>query len=209
MDISFLIKGTVIGFSIAAPVGPIGILCIRRSLTKGHLSGFITGMGAASADVVYGVIAAFGLTFISSFLVDQQLWLKIIGMIFLFYLGIKTFLEKPQEKNDGKTKSNGLFSDYLSTFFLTIINPMTILAFAAVFAGLGLGETSGNYISASILVLGVFIGSALWWIILSNGVGVFRKKIKSNILVWVNRISGSIIIGFALVIFASLIKNLL
>ncbi len=209
MDINFLIKGTVIGFSIAAPVGPIGILCIRRSLTKGHLSGFVTGMGAASADMVYGVIAAFGLTFISSFLVDQQLWLKIIGMIFLFYLGIKTFLEKPQEKNDRKAKSNGLFSDYLSTFFLTIINPMTILSFAAVFAGLGLGETSGNYISASILVLGVFIGSALWWIILSNGVGVFRKKIKSNILGWVNKISGSIIIGFALVIFASLVKNLL
>ena len=204
-----MLKGFIIGFSIAAPVGPIGILCIRRSITKGHLAGLVTGMGAASADTVYSVIAAFGLTFISTFLVDHQLWLKIIGITFLFYLGVKAFLKKPPEINNKNTKRNRLFSDYLSTFFLTITNPVTILSFAAIFAGLGLAQKTENYLSASILVLGVFIGSSIWWIILSNGIRIFRKKISLGIFTWVDRISGSIIIGFAVIILISLIKELL
>jgi len=205
----FLIKGIIIGFPIAATIGPIGILCIHRSLTKGRLSGFFTGMGAATADAIYGAVAAFGLTFISSFLIKQQLWFQIIGIIFLFYLGTKTFIKAPQEKNLEKVKSNGLFNDYLSTFFLTIINPMTILSFAAVFAGFGLSQTKGDYVSASILVLGVFIGSALWYLILSNGIELFREKIKTNILALINKISGSMIIGFAIVILVSLVNSYL
>jgi threonine/homoserine/homoserine lactone efflux protein len=197
MDITFLLRGLAIGFSIAAPVGPIGVLCIRRTLAEGRASGLVSGLGAASADAIYGCIAGFGLTFISNFLVTQQVWLRLIGGVFLCYLGSKTFLAKPAEQTVS-AKGNGLASAYASTFFLTLTNPMTIISFAAIFAGLGLASTSGNYVSAVVLVCGVFIGSALWWLILSGGVGVFREKFNPHGLQWVNRISGAIIAGFGL-----------
>jgi len=197
MDITFLLRGLVIGFSIAAPVGPIGVLCIRRTLAEGRVSGLVSGLGAATADAIYGCIAGFGLTFISSFLVSQQLWLRVIGGAFLCYLGIKTLLAKPAEQAT-PTKGNGLVGAYASTFFLTLTNPMTIISFAAIFAGLGLASTSRSYGSAGVLVLGVFIGSALWWLILSGGVGIFRDKFNPRGLQWVNRISGAVITGFGL-----------
>ena len=197
MDIAFLLRGLAIGFSIAAPVGPIGVLCIRRTLAEGRASGFVSGLGAASADGIYGCIAGFGVTFISNFLVTQQVWLRLIGGVFLCYLGLKTLLAKPAEQA-GFAKGNGLVGAYASTFFLTLTNPMTIISFAAIFAGLGLASASGNYVSAGILVSGVFGGSALWWLILSGGVGVFREKVNPQGLQWVNRISGAIIIGFGL-----------
>ena len=197
MDITFLLRGLAIGFSIAAPVGPIGVLCIRRTLTEERASGLVSGLGAATADAIYGCIAGFGLTFISNFLVSQQVWLRLIGGGVLCYLGLKTLLTKPVEQT-ALGKGNGLVGAYASTFFLTITNPMTIISFAAIFAGLGLASTSGNYMSAGVLVLGVFIGSALWWLILIGGVGVFREKFNPHGLRWVNRISGAIITGFGL-----------
>lgn len=197
MDIPFLLRGLAIGFSIAAPVGPIGVLCIRRTLAEGRASGLVSGLGAATADAIYGGIAGFGLTFISSFLVGQQVGLRLIGGVFLCYLGLKTFLAKPAEQA-ASAEGNGLFAAYALTLFLTLTNPLTIISFAAIFAGLGLASTSGNYVSAGVLVLGVFIGSALWWLILSGGVGVFREKFNPDGLQWVNRISGAIIIGFGL-----------
>lgn len=207
MDLHFFIKGLVIGFTIAASIGPIGILCIRRSLANGYVSGLASGMGVASADGVYGAVAAFGLTFVSSFLIKQQLWLQIIGIIFLVYLGVKILREKPAETNKGEVKSRGLVNDYFSMFFLTIINPMTILLFTGVFAGLGVAQGSTNYVSASMLTLGVFSGSALLYFLLSVIFGVFGKKLKSNVIVLVNRISGSIIIGFAVMMVISLINK--
>jgi len=197
MDIAFLLRGLAIGFSIAAPVGPIGVLCIRRTLAEGRASGLVSGLGAATADAIYGCIAGFGLTFISNFLVSQQVWLRLVGGVFLCYLGLKTLLAKPAEQA-ALAKGNGLVGAYASTFFLTFTNPMTIISFAAIFAGLGLASTSGNYVSAGVLVLGVFIGSALWWLILSGGVGVFRERFNPYGLQWVNRISGVIIAGFGL-----------
>jgi threonine/homoserine/homoserine lactone efflux protein len=197
MDIAFLLRGLAIGFSIAAPVGPIGVLCIRRTLAAGRASGLVSGLGAATADAIYGCIAGFGLTFISNFLVSQQVWLRLIGGVFLCYLGLKTLLAKPAEQA-ALAKGNGLVGSYASTFFLTLTNPMTIISFAAIFAGLGLASTSEKYVSAGVLVLGVFIGSALWWLILSGGVGVFRDKFNPQGLQWVNRISGAIITGFGL-----------
>lgn len=197
MDISFLLRGLIIGFSIAAPVGPIGVLCIRRTLTEGRASGLVSGLGAATADAIYGCIAGFGLAFISNFLVSQQVWLRLIGGMFLCCLGLKTLLAKPAEQA-ALAKGNGLVGAYASTFFLTLTNPMTIISFAAIFAGLGLASTSRNYMSAGVLVLGVFIGSALWWLILNGGVGVFREKFNPHGLQWVNRISGAIITGFGL-----------
>jgi threonine/homoserine/homoserine lactone efflux protein len=197
MDITFLLRGLAIGFSIAAPVGPIGVLCIRRTLAEGWAAGLVSGLGAASADAIYGCIAGFGLAFISNFLVSQQVWLRLIGGVFLCCLGTKTLLTKPAEQAS-PGKGNGLFGAYASTFILTLTNPMTIISFAAIFAGLGLASTSGKYVSAGVLVLGVFSGSALWWLILSSGVGLFRARFNPAGLRWVNRISGAIIIGFGL-----------
>jgi len=198
VDISFLLRGLVIGFSIAAPVGPIGVLCIRRTLAEGRVSGLVSGLGAATADAIYGCIAGFGLTFISSILVSQQVWFRLIGGVFLCYLGLKTFLARPAEEA-ASAEGRGLIGAYVSTFFLTLTNPMTILSFAVIFAGLGLGSASGNYISAGLLVSGVFIGSALWWLMLSGGVGLLRTRFNLQGLRWVNRISGIIITGFGLI----------
>ncbi|MBK7451805.1 MAG: LysE family transporter [Anaerolineales bacterium] len=186
------LRAFIIGISIAAPVGPIGVLCIRRTLANGRAAGFISGLGAASADMVYGAIAAFGLTAVTGLLVDNAFWLRIIGGIFLLYLGIKTFLEKPSDK-PAQAAQSGLFSMYTSTFFLTITNPMTILSFAAIFAGTMLEKNTG---SPLIMVAGVFAGSATWWLTLSFIVGILRDRLTQSHMAWINRISGAIIIVF-------------
>jgi len=204
MDISLLPRGLAIGFSIAAPVGPIGVLCIRRTLADGRLSGLVSGLGAATADAIYGCVAGFGLTFISSFLVGQQLWLRLFGGLFLLYLGIKTLLSKPSEQA-AKASRTGLLGAYVSTFLLTVTNPLTILSFVAIFAGLGLANTTGSYASALILVLGVFLGSAAWWLLLTGSVSLFRTKFNTQGLLWVNRISGMIITVFGVVALTGLI----
>lgn len=205
-NLSFLIKGLLIGLSIAAPVGPIGVLCIRRTLAKGLFSGLASGLGAATADAFYGTVAGFGLAFVSSFVINQQFSLRLIGGIFLIGLGIKIFLSKPSQEAKSITE-NAAFGDYASTFFLTLTNPATILSFAAIFAGLGLGSTNGSYFSASILVLGVFSGSALWWLILSAGVNALRRKLNEKALIWVNRISASIILAFGLIALATILRR--
>lgn len=188
------LRAFIIGMSIAAPVGPIGVLCIRRTLANGRAAGFFSGMGAASADMVYGAIAAFGLTAITGLLVDNALWLRIVGGMFLLYLGIKTCLEKPSDK-PAQAAQGGLLSMYTSTFFLTITNPMTILSFAAIFAGTMLGKSTG---SPLVMVAGVFTGSAAWWLTLSFGVGILRNRLNQTHMMWINRISGTIIITFGL-----------
>jgi threonine/homoserine/homoserine lactone efflux protein len=202
-NISFLLRGFIIGFSIAAPVGPIGVLCIRRTLAEGRASGLVSGLGAATADAIYGCIAGFGLTFISSLLISQQAGFRLVGGAFLCYLGLKTFLARPAEQA-APAKGYGLVGAYASTLFLTLANPMTILSFAAIFAGLGVGSASGNYVFAGLLVSGVFMGSALWWLILSSTVGMLRTRFNPNGLRWVNRISGIVITGFGLLAFLSL-----
>jgi threonine/homoserine/homoserine lactone efflux protein len=188
-------RGLVIGVSIAAPVGPIAILCIKRSLSQGQLWGFVSGLGAATADAVYGCIAAFGLTFVSRVLVEQQVYIRILGGVFLLYLGVRTILKKTTgERSDAP--GPGLIASYGSTFLLTLTNPMTILSFAAVFAGLGVVDAGQGYASASVIVCGVFTGSAAWWLTLSMLLGIFRVKFSSKTLRWVNRSAGIILCGF-------------
>jgi threonine/homoserine/homoserine lactone efflux protein len=204
MDTSFLFKGLLIGFSIAAPVGPIGVLCIRRTLAQGRLTGLLSGLGAATADALYGCVAGFGLTFVSTFLLDQQLWFKLVGSLFLLYLGLKTFLARPVGEA-APAQSKDFLGAYLSTFVLTLTNPATILSFMAVFAGLGLASAGSDYSAAAILVLGVFIGSALWWFLLSGGVGLFRAVFDARRLRWVNYLSGIIITGFGVGVLVSLV----
>lgn len=203
MDVSFLLQGIVVGFSIAAPVGPIGVLCIRRTLTEGRATGLVSGLGAATADAIYGCVAGFGLTFISRFLVDQQVWLRLIGGAFLCYLGIRTWLTALAQ-GAAAAQGNGLAAAYASTFFLTLTNPMTVLSFAAIFAGLGLASRTGGYAPAGILVLGVFAGSALWWLLLSGGVSLFRSQFTAGGLRWVNRVSGIVITAFGVLALLSL-----
>ena len=212
MDLDFFLRGLLIGFSIAAPVGPIGILAIRRTLTLGRWAGLLTGLGAATADAIYGCIAGFGLTAISDLLIDQAFWLKLVGGIFLCYLGVKTFMIQPAEAAaDDKPVhlskaylpkthlSVAYLSMYASTVFLTLTNPATILSFAAVFVGLGLAATGSNYLTASVLVAGVFCGSALWWLLLSSGANLLRRKITPQSLRTLNRISGLILLTFGII----------
>ena len=198
MDIAYFFKGLIIGLSIAAPVGPIGILCINRTLSSGRMVGLLTGLGAATADAFYGSIAAFGLTFISVFLVQQQIWFRLIGGIFLCFLGARTIFSQSKD-NSIQVNPTNMWNAYGSTFFLTLTNPVTILAFIAIFSALGLVSLSGSYSSAGFTVLGVFMGSACWWFILSSVTNLFRDRIKPSGLIWVNRLSGLVLIGFGLV----------
>ncbi|HEY3645112.1 MAG TPA: LysE family transporter [Gammaproteobacteria bacterium] len=195
MSIELFARGLIIGFAIAAPVGPIGMLVIRRTLAEGRLLGLLTGLGAAAADTLYGCVGAFGLSFISSFLIGYAFWTKLMGGAFLVYLGISTFRATPREESAGTSKVR-YATAFLSTMVLTLANPATILSFMAVFAGLGLGTRPGDYSAAGIVVAGVFIGSALWWLLLSGGVALVRHKLKPGTLKWINYASGSFLVAF-------------
>lgn len=197
MYVRLLLRGLLIGFSIAAPVGPIGVLCVRRTLAEGRSYGLASGLGAATADAFYGCVAGFGLTFISDILVGHQTWIRLIGGLFLCYLGVRAVLTKPAEQ-PASVGGKGLAGAYASTLLLTFTNPMTILSFAAILAGLGIAETGGDYGAAGILVLGVFAGSALWWFILSSGVSLLRERFTPRALRWVNVASGAVVLGFGL-----------
>lgn len=206
MEFNIFIKGLILGFSIAAPVGPIGILCIRRTLQFGRFSGLFSGLGAATADTVYGAIAAFGLTYISGLLLAWQFWLHLFGGLFLIYLGLKTFRSKPTERSD-QVNHKSLMGDFISTFVLTLTNPLTILSYFAIFAGFGLSESIKNSVSALILIVGVFIGSVLWWLILSEGVTLFRKKINQQLMPWINRVAGLLIMAFGIIALLSILNK--
>jgi len=199
MVASIFLKGLIVGFLVATPVGPIGLLCIQRTLSEGKMHGLVSGLGAATADAVYGLIAALGLTFISNFLVQEQLWLRLIGGLFLCYLGAKIFLSK----SAGQVSSADVPShigNYGSTFFLALTSPITILVFVAVFAGLGVVSSGSYYFSVGLSVAGVFTGSALWWFMLCGVAGILHGKISYDKLTKFNKVSGIIITVFGLVI---------
>lgn len=205
MCLHFLWSGIVIGFSIAAPVGPIGLLCIRKTLQFGRLSGFVSGLGAAVASMLYGSMAAFGLNVIMNLFLINQLWLHLVGGLILIYLGLSTGLSKPSE-NYRMVGHTNLIRDFVSTFFLNLTNPLTIFSYLAVFAGLGAVNTQGNYFNALLMVLGIFLGATLWWFILCQIVALFRKKINQTTMIWINRVAGIIIIGFGIFALTGMIK---
>ena len=202
-DLDFWWRGLFIGFAIAAPVGPIGLLCIQRTLNDGLPSGLISGLGAATADALYGCVAAFGITLISSFLVSQSNWLRLIGGFFLCYMGINIWRSQPATEAAQGQRGN-LLTAYLSTLALTITNPITILYYVGIFVALGLAKDGADFRSAVILVTGVFIGSAAWWLTLSGGVALLRKHITPALLSWVNRLSGVAICVFGVALLISL-----
>lgn len=213
--IFFLLRGLGLGFAIAAPVGPIGVLCIRRTLAEGRVVGLVTGLGAATADATYGAVAAFGVSAVTAALVSARLWIHLLGALFLAWLGLRTALARPTarlaELGEGASFAapaadpaarRGLLAAWASTVALTLTNPATILSFAAVFAGLGLAGAS--YAAAGLTVVGVFLGSALWWVILSGGVNLLRARFDARAMRWVNIISGLLLLGFAAFALASL-----
>lgn len=207
MFLYVLMKGLVLGFTISAVIGPIGILCIRRSISEGFLGGVFTGFGAAVADAIYVAITAFGLTVISNFLLGKVFVLSLFGGSYLIYTGIRTFMSRSKLSN-GSLKSSeieeditsySLFHNFISTFFITLTNPVTILLFMVIFAGLNL-ETE-DMLSSTSLVVGVFLGSIIWWVFLSYFSSILKYKLTSGkFLIWLNRISGVIIFFFGVLI---------
>lgn len=196
------LKGFLIGMSIAAPVGPIGILCIRRSLMQGRLVGIASGFGVATADACYAAIAAFGVTAVSGFLISNQRWFELIGGAFLVYLGLRILKSIPPPLT-GEVKRMRLLRAYSSIFALTMANPATILSFAALFTGLGVARVAvGNPAHTSIMVLGVFAGSCTWWLFLNEVLYLLRKRLSGHFLRWTNLVSGSVILGFGILVFA-------
>lgn len=204
----FTLRGFALGLAIAAPIGPIGVLCIRRTLADGRLVGFVTGLGAATADAFYGSIAAFGVSLVPLLLSSARLWIHVIGAAFIVWLGLRTMLAKPTVPNKpGAASEVGaipsarsgwrLASAWLTTLGLTLTNPTTIISFAAVFAGIGLASAGAPVAIASATVAGVFLGSALWWLSLSFGVSLARSRLTAGAMRWVNRVSGVTLLGFA------------
>jgi len=190
-------KGMLIGLAIAAPVGPIGLLCIQRTLARGRWSGILSGLGAASADALYGCIAGFGLASLSGLLLAWQIELQVAGGLFLLYLGWQTWQTPPAAGQAlVRPAHSGLAGDYLSTLALTVTNPVTILAFLGIFTGLGLAAEGQDFLTAGTLVSGVFAGSLLWWLLLAGGVGLLRGRLNSKILRWINGVSGLLTGGF-------------
>jgi len=207
---SALFEGISFGFLIAMIVGPIGILCIQQTASHGFLPGFVTGLGAASADAIYGLIAGLGLTALAKILVDYSAVLSLIGGIFLCYLGISTFFSRIQTSEEEKLVEHKQLSQlYVTTFFLTLSNPTTILTFIGLFAGLGIGLEHPSLKTTSLFVGGVFLGSTLWWLILSGVISRVRKNFAAKHIRLINRLSGIFITGFGVVNLLSVLLQLL
>jgi len=208
MNLEFLYKGLILGFSVAAPVGPIGVLCINRTINKNFAAGFVSGLGAATADLIYGLIAGLGLAAISTFLIDQKMWIQFIGLVFLIYLGIKTIIKKDNDIEFKSVVDKGLLKDYFSTLILTITNPMTVLFFITVYAGLGLSNTINEFHSVMQLIFGIFLGSCIWWLFLSGLSNKLKTRISKKILKRIDLVSGILILFFGISILINMIKEI-
>lgn len=198
------LKGLLIGLSVAMAVGPIALLCIQRTVSYGFKTGLSTGLGAAFADALYGLIAGAGLVVISDFLIAYEALISGLGSLFLLHLGISTLRSTPKDllMTDPSTVSPSvstvsLFRSFGSSFLLTLSSPMTILLFTAIFAGSGIVSKSFEYKLAFSLVSGVLIGSTVWWILLSGTVTSIRSKFSRKTIKYINRVSGVLLLGFA------------
>ena len=205
MILLFFLKGIVVGVVIAVPVGPVGILCLHRSIFDGRMSGLISGLGAATADALFGAIAAFGLSFVSNWLLGYEHWLRAAGGVYLLYTGGAALLSQARDKIAEQSAPETLFRDFASAFALTITNPVTILVFLAIFAALGLGGAQSTLVRAAFLVLGVWVGSLAWWLGLSVGIGLFRRSIEPRHLAWISRASGIILFATGAALLATVV----
>jgi threonine/homoserine/homoserine lactone efflux protein len=200
----FLVNGLGFGVMVSAPLGPLGVLCIQRTINKGFLSGFISGFGAALADIIYASIAGFGISIIADFLEAQQLIIRALGGIILIILGYMIFMSNPiNQLRRHKTKKSSYLGDFISSFFITITNPLTVVVFGVAFTSVGLNE--GHSLQSVILILaGVFFGALFWWMGLTFLVNVFRSKIRLRNLWWINKITGVLVAIFGFVVFISI-----
>lgn len=203
MSITLLLQGILMGLVVAVPVGPLGLLCINRALALGPIYGLFSGLGVATADALAAAIAALSIALVSGFLSEYQLILRLFGGAFLCYLGYTIYMTEPVTQAPIKD-INGLFGAYATTFLLTFSNPVTILSFVAIYAGWHVPSLAGQYVAAATLTIGVFIGSALWWVALFLGLEAFHEKFNLRFLFWVHRVSGAIIAGFGVVVLFSL-----
>ncbi|PFA63198.1 lysine transporter LysE [Bacillus sp. AFS015802] len=198
------LKSLMIGVAIAAPVGPVGILCIQRTLTYGRRTGFFSGLGAAAADALFGLIAVMGLTMVSGFLLDHQFWIQLWGGVFLLLLGWKTFASPPAVMGMGEADTISSMKGFVSVFLLTLTNPMTILAFIAIF-GVFRVAGSEDYVTVLTVVSGVFSGSALWWWGLAFVAGWIGSRVGSSPLRMINRAAGIILTIFSVLFLIDLL----
>ena len=187
-----LLRAIGIGFVVAAPVGPIALLCMQRTLGHGRARGYATGAGIATADALYASIAAFGLTELSTLLVGAQSWVRLIGGAALIWLGLRSALARRRERAPDVAAPT-LLGQYASAAGLTLANPQTILTFAAIFAGAGLALAGGGWTGAAATVAGVFVGSLTWWAIVVTTVGALRTLAGERFLIWAGRVSGAAI----------------
>lgn len=190
------IKGSIIGFSMAIPIGPVGMLCVQHSLRRGLMAGIVAGLGAALADAFYGCMAGFGVCLVSHTLLYYQSWLQLIGAFILLYLGIRIFRSPPIDLSKTSQEIFSCRKIFLTTFALTLTNPFTLLCFTAVYAGLGISPVDEDLLSALMLIVGILLGAAIWWLLLSCGVSFVGKRwgIQSSPLL--NRISGALLMSF-------------
>lgn len=203
--LTFFLKGIVVGIVIAVPVGPVGVLCVQRTIFEGRLFGFVSGLGAATADTVFGIVAGFGLTVVSDWLLGWQPWLRAGGGLFLIWIGLRAILHPPVGRERPERNAENLFGAYATTFVLTISNPVTILAFLGVFAAVGFSGHEATLGRAAMLVAGVLAGSLLWWLGLCLVAGLMRKRFRPAHLLWLSRASGAILTLSGAVLLASLV----
>jgi threonine/homoserine/homoserine lactone efflux protein len=191
-----LLKGLIIGFSLAVPVGPINLLCLRRSLADGRRIGLVSGLGAAAADTTYAAVAAVGLTTVTSFLVNHRPWLQLLGGLFLIVLGLQTMRTRTPPRSQAAAVHVGRLRDaFMSTYVYTLVNPLLIIVFTGVFASFDLGWQPGRTLDALELIGGVFLGSSLWWLTLTMLAGTFRRHLDGGTLRWINIIAGGLIVA--------------
>ncbi|MCZ6685497.1 MAG: LysE family translocator [Candidatus Dadabacteria bacterium] len=204
MDISLFFKGFLVGIIISAPIGPVGALCIQRTMSNGRLSGILSGIGAAVGDSIFAVIAVFGLTFISGFLDEKEAWFRIAGGIILLYFGLRVYLSKPQDSSNQDNEVNH-FGTFGSALLLTISNPLVILSIIAVFAVLGIVNPTSSYPSTALLILGVFSGAVFLWIITCHILSNYRTRMGQKGVLLINRITGLFILACGGYAFLSLL----
>ncbi len=192
--------GVMVGFLASVPLGPIGIVCIQRTLQRGRLSGFVSGLGAVFTDTLYAIIAGFSLSYIITFIEERIIWLQLFGAIILVLLGIHIFRSNPATQlRRNRLRRNSLWKDFLSTAFLTLSNPLAIFLFIAFFAGFRVLDRTMGAIDHFILIGSIFVGAALWWLILTSIVALFRPRINMRSLFWINKIAGSAIITLVVI----------
>lgn len=209
-ELLYFVKGAIIGFIVAAPAGPVSILCIRRTLSKGRFQGFATGLGATVGDGLYATIAAFGLSFLINFLEKEEYTFRIVGGVFLIIMGSYAIYKKRRPENFKEPKQEGehLGSAFSSALLLDLSNPIIILAYIAIFSGFGLASAEVHVFSAISLVVGVICGAALWWFLLTQTIAAYRNKLKPESIVTISRVAGSLLIFFGLIVLITTIFHI-